>query len=218
MGMYHSTSGKTGYEPHTEPARVSFSREELKRIFAREDELRASAATQQQYTDALASFNPDGTFDPGGGCGPAEEASERRATAAMRIVLYKLETITKDVQKQAIREVLGRTTFNPGAATWQAPLGEPGQQMTMQQVFRMNEYLKALHNARWQMRDDPELNALTVYQRQDRSRRGSLRVGDAAPDVPLLRPTPTGAETEPASVLSMMRPQRPLVLVCGSVS
>ena len=186
MGMYHSTSGKSGYEPHAWPSRVSFSREELRRILAREDELRASAETQQQYTDALASFDPDGTFDPGGACAPIEEAGERRATAAMKIVLYKLETITKDVQRQAIREVLGGSTFNPGKATWRmSPLSEPPadqlhgpKQQTMIQALVMDEHLRALHNARWELRNDPELNALTVYQRQDRSRRGSLRVGE----------------------------------------
>lgn len=211
MGMYHSTSGKTGYEPHIEPTSVSFSRDELRRIFAREDELRASAATQQQYTNALASYNPDDAFDPGGEGAPAEEAGERRATSAMRIVLYKLETITKDVQKQAIREVL--------APSARILLGEPDQQPTIVQALHMKECLKALNNARWEMRDDPELGALTVYQRQDRSRRGSLRVGDAAPDVPLLRSTLYGGtEAQSVSMLSMMRPHRPLVLVCGSVS
>lgn len=51
MGMYHSTSGKAGFERFKYPARVTFTREQAIAILRREDELRFDAKTQERYSE-----------------------------------------------------------------------------------------------------------------------------------------------------------------------
>ena len=45
-----------------------------------------------------------------------------------------------------------------------------------------DDMLLAYHNARYDTRNDPELNNITVYQRHDRSRAGNLQCGNTAPN------------------------------------
>jgi len=111
----------------------------------------------------------------------------------MNQALHGLATITDELQAEVIRDHVP-----------QHRLEECGVQ----------EYLKALRNARHQLCDDPVMNRLTVYQRQDRSRYGDLVVGDMAPNIQLTR-----ADTSsPIDLLRLQSDGRPLVLVCGSVS
>ncbi|KAK3236200.1 hypothetical protein CYMTET_53645 [Cymbomonas tetramitiformis] len=77
----------------------------------------------------------------------------------------------------------------------------------------VKQALIALHNARFQYAQDPTVNAITVYQRQNRSRQGTLRLGDAAPDVPLFT-----TEDEPTSLAKYDSWNKPLVLIVGSAS
>jgi len=46
--------------------------------------------------------------------------------------------------------------------------------------------LVVLNNARFDYKDDPEMNQLTVYQRLDRSRQGTLKNESKLPNVPLI--------------------------------
>jgi len=50
----------------------------------------------------------------------------------------------------------------------------------------VNQALVVLNNARFEFKDDPEMNQLTVYMRLDRSRRGDLRMGDKMPNASLV--------------------------------
>jgi len=52
MGMYHSTSGKYGFQPHWKPTFLTISKGQLRKIMIREEELRMSEVIQQQYTDS----------------------------------------------------------------------------------------------------------------------------------------------------------------------
>ena len=112
--------------------------------------------------------------------------------------LEKLSAVTKEVQLRAIREVLGEERVPPGVSDGRAA----------------DVLLSQLHGARHQYRHDPSMNRLTVYQRHDRSRAGTLRVGSAAPDVSIVDAS-TG---QPRQLLSYLAHGRPLVLLCGSLS
>jgi hypothetical protein len=50
----------------------------------------------------------------------------------------------------------------------------------------LNTALVVLNNARFDYKDDPEMNQLTVYQRLDRSREGSLKEQHKLPNVRLV--------------------------------
>jgi len=52
MGMYHSTSGKYGFQPHWKPSFLTIPKWQLKKIMMREEELRMSEEIQQKYTDS----------------------------------------------------------------------------------------------------------------------------------------------------------------------
>ena len=83
MGMYHSTSGKARFDAHAVATPYFFPREILRRILAREDELRASTSIQAQYTAALLEHD--------------EEDSE-----SMQRVLRKLAAITNELQLKVL--------------------------------------------------------------------------------------------------------------------
>jgi len=50
--MFHSTSGKSGYQLHWEPTFHTISKEILKKIMIREEELRMSEEIQNKYTES----------------------------------------------------------------------------------------------------------------------------------------------------------------------
>jgi len=75
--------------------------------------------------------------------------------------------------------------------------------------------LIVLRNARFQYKDDPSINQLTVYMRQDRSRLGDLKYHDLAPDANLFT-----LENNQITFLQYLDslPKRPNVIFVGSIS
>jgi len=77
--------------------------------------------------------------------------------------------------------------------------------------------LIVLNNARFEFKDDPEMNQLTVYMRLDRSRRGDLKKDDKMPNVPLIAgdgATVMLADLEAKSAAN----GKALAVIAGSVS
>lgn len=74
----------------------------------------------------------------------------------------------------------------------------------------------SLRNARYRFRHLPELNRLTVYQRHDRSRKGTLVAGDSCP------PEVNVVDIRTGKSLNLLRDvcgdTHTTVLLCGSVS
>jgi len=122
MGMFHSTSGKRGFEGFAVPTDFKIEKDILRNILIREDQLRASEEFQKEY-----SANDD---------------------------LGWLRDVTIRIQKQALSE---NGIEDPNGLT-------------------------VLRNARFEFKDDPSMNNLTVYMRQDRSKSGTLNVHDMAPN------------------------------------
>jgi len=82
---------------------------------------------------------------------------------------------------------------------------------------RLVDALTALNNARFQVKGDPEINRLTVYMREDRSRRGSLRGGHVMPDVSLV--SLSGETVQLAQIAANARSNgKALAIIAGSVS
>jgi len=125
MGMFHSTSGKSGFAPYEIATNFTIEKSLLQKILMREDELRAS----DQYQ---------------------EEWSQSDDLSWMRDVAVK-------IQKRALEE-FGITD----------PKG-----------------LIVLQNARFKYKDDSSMNKLTIYMREDRSRKGDLQYLDEAPNAKL---------------------------------
>jgi len=77
--------------------------------------------------------------------------------------------------------------------------------------------LPELWSARGDYLDDPDVNALTVYQRKDRSRAGTLEPGCTMPNVSLW--TMTSEITDLQKYISSFKnPNLPLFIIAGSVS
>mmetsp|Transcript_10887 Transcript_10887/g.34685 ORF Transcript_10887/g.34685 Transcript_10887/m.34685 type:complete len:156 (+) Transcript_10887:14-481(+) len=155
MGMYHSTSGKEGFDLRFTPTEYEIPRETLISVLKREDELRFSAQVQERYS--------------------ASDALEH------------IRDVTVELQKQALRE----------------------------HGIDEDHGLVVLQNARFQYKDDPEFNGLTVYFRLDTSRRGFLMPGMVAPDAELY--TLDGDKTSLSSFFAR-EPSKPLVIFAGSAS
>ena len=163
------------------------------------DELRASRTVQQRYSSDMRSFEK---YKATSGC-----------KSAMRRVLDRLAATTTDLQRQAIWEtlsgsLLGQPEYEEFRQTWMSA-GQLGSLCRVE-----DDMLNALHNARYDYRNDPEINKLTVYQREDRSRAGTLKRGDPAPN-PLVLDL-QGRQQRLLDVFS--RPGRPLVMICGSMT
>jgi len=122
MGMYHSTSGKRGFEAYAVSTEYQIEKEILRNVLIREDQLRASEEFQKEYS------KDDN--------------------------LEWLRDVTLRIQMEALSEY--------GIVD---PRG-----------------LIVLRNARFKFKEDPSMNNLTVYMRQDRSKRGTLNFHDMAPD------------------------------------
>jgi len=77
-----------------------------------------------------------------------------------------------------------------------------------------------LWSSRGHYADDPAFNELTVYQRKDRSRAGTLRAGDKMPNVPLNDRDGTQVSLSDYydSLQSSHEPNRPLFIIADSVS
>jgi len=77
--------------------------------------------------------------------------------------------------------------------------------------FGLNENrgLDVLNNARFEFKNDPEMNDLTVYMRQDRSANGNIseKVDETAPDVALL--TLQGEPTTLQQYIKSLKSQEP---------
>jgi hypothetical protein len=199
--MYHSTSGKIGYALHDTPSRGTLTRDEMSRIFVTEDRLRATPTTQSAYTSAQTNYSPSAMTTQAGMADPGGDGSMRpqAITACFNRVLKVLATITEELQAKALLAELGHNRV--------AELGGTEGALT------------ALHNGRFLWQSDSDLNQLTVYQRFDKSRNGPLRVGDPAPNVPLLRLEPAEPDgITHTDISTLEQPGRPLVLVCGSIS
>ena len=190
MGMYHSTSGKLGFTPYAVRLPQNnhnipvITRDQMRLIMINENRLRLSAPYQQAITDS-------------------------------GYVLQDLHRVTLNIQRTAIKQVLGTDViarFQRAATEAAEAKGGPAYDKFRHGV--MDNLLTQLHNARYQYRDDPEMNKLTVYQKFDRSRPGTLQRGDAAPDVDVV----DLASGQRRALLSYLDAERPLVLVCGSVS
>lgn len=84
----------------------------------------------------------------------------------------------------------------------------------------MNDALVVLRNARWEYRNDPEVNRLTIYMREDNSRAGNLKEGDPIPNVPLMtrKFKPTTLESYCMKKQTVLGKIRPIVVCAGSVS
>jgi len=195
MGMFHSTSGKYGFEPHIVNTRARLSKEELKKIMMEEDRLRASKEIQEAYSQALKSYevwnNIDQYLAESGGASQASVVNQQ-----MESVLEKLAIITTELQERAIKEFI--------------PLDKI-------RALGMTQYLRALRNARFQYVNDDEMNQLTVYQRHDKSERGNHGIGLDAPNITLLDIDAMG-ESKGIDVLSLQEGGKPLILICGSIS
>ena len=78
---------------------------------------------------------------------------------------------------------------------------------------RMAAALFALRAAAQLLPHEPELAAIPLYVRHNRAAQGSLRAGDAAPDVPLHAPRAGGPAT---TLRAACAAPRPTLLVAGS--
>jgi len=76
--------------------------------------------------------------------------------------------------------------------------------------------LIVLRNARFKYRNDPSMNKLTVYMRQDRSTRGNLYNGSPAPDARLC--TLDGKNITLFEYIRSLGGNLPLILLAGSVT
>jgi len=160
MGMFHSTSGKRGYEwfsPHSDTPHF-IPRSIMKQMLEREEQLRMS----KEYHEKISQSDE----------------------------LTWIRDVTVDLQSQVLREFGYLNTAG----------------MTM------------LNYARVQYKDDPEMNSITVYQRQDRSRLGDLTVGSELPNARLC--TLTGEETTLHDYIKKIQGDsaRPLVITAGSIT
>jgi len=189
--MFHSTSGKYGFEPHVVQTLAQFTREELIKVLIEEDSLRASQEIQDQYTNALMNF--DWTTDD---VEHYKNSQSQMFKDKMEIVLERLADITTQLQETSIWRHIPKEKINS--------LG-------------IQECLKVLRNARFQFQDDPEINQLTVYQRSDRSRKGNLMIGSQAPNILLNVINDKMSNNSEVELLSLQQ-GKPLVLMCGSVS
>ena len=197
MGMYHSTSGKLGFTAHAVPLRGTPGDIPL--------------ITRAQMKAILAAENRLRLGDD----------YQQRITDT-NYVLSDLHAVTLRLQRDAIKEVLGSDVAVRLLAQAHASAESDGRKFDKFRHPIMDHLLTQLHNARYEYKDDPEMNAITVYQRFDRSRRGTLRKGDAAPNVDVI----DLASGEARPLLSYLpQPQEEeaqacdgLVLVCGSVS
>jgi len=160
MGMYHSTSGKRGFDPFYKRTNYVIPKETLKKILIREDELRASPEMQERYS----------AYDS----------------------LNWIKTVTEQIQEMALHEF----------------------------GFSDPEGGVVLNNARFVYKDDPEMNQLTIYMREDKSRRGDLLVGDMYPNANLKRldGSPISLHDYISSIRGALPSSRPLVLLAGSVT
>jgi len=156
MGMYHSTSGKRGFDAFFQHTDLKIDKEVLKTVLIREDQLRASEEMQQKYS----------MFDQ----------------------LAWIRDVTREIQKIALQE---------------NGIDDPRGMIV-------------LNNARFEYKDDPEMNNLTIYMREDKSTRGNLRVGDKVPDAFLRRLD--GTEISLLEYLNNRNSTRPTVLLAGSVT
>jgi len=155
MGMYHSTSGKRGFEPYQMPTDFHIDKEVLRRVLIREDELRSSEEYQQEWTQ-----NDDLTW---------------------------IRDVTMRIQERALAE---HGITDPRGFT-------------------------VLRNARFKYKDDPTMNCLTVYMRQDRSKKGDLRSGDEIPNSPLC--TLEGISITLHEYIKQL-PNLPLIILAGSIT
>lgn len=230
MGMYHSTSGKRGFEPHYVASAVEFTLEQAKAILELEEELRASPAIQAKYTE--------------------RDDFEWLRDVTLDVQREVLRRVVPDIVATPPPEPFAeRHPVSPtGMWTSATDASEPG----------MAQALRALHNLRFRadIANNPELSDITVCtcrvpcvcrtlhavgplthhaglpavhatdQRFDKSHEGRVRSFGAMLDVPL-HAVDSGEET---SLLSFTRtldeagpgphPQSgpPLVVVAGSVS
>jgi len=80
--------------------------------------------------------------------------------------------------------------------------------------------INALNRARYEYRDDPSMNKLTVYMRHDRSKMGHLQPGDPVPNVPLL--TIDGKSIKFHDYINSLKSSngkdKPLFVIAGSIS
>lgn len=161
MGMFHSTSGKRGYEwycPPHESILNHIPRSIMKQMLKREEELRSS----KEYHEKISKHDD----------------------------LAWIRDVTVNIQMQVLTEFGYANTSG----------------------------MTALNYARVQYKDDPEMNKITVYQRQDRSRLGDLSVGSELPNVRLC--TMDGEETTLHDYIKKIQgdSKRPLVITAGSIT
>jgi len=156
MGMYHSSSGKNGFEPYYHDSNLVIPKEVLISILKREDQLRASPFYQIEY--------------------------------AKKDSLRWIRDVTKRIQKQALEE----------------------------HGIVNGDGLSYLNSARFKYKNDPEVNRLTVYMREDRSRAGELQLLEKAPDASLRRLD--GSSTSLYEYISLFACNRPVILFSGSVT
>jgi hypothetical protein len=76
--------------------------------------------------------------------------------------------------------------------------------------------ITVLNNARFEYKDDPEMNKLTVYMRYDHSTEGDIAQQKVAPDAALV--TLTGQQTTLRSYLASLTPKLPVVILSGSLT
>jgi len=154
--MYHSTSGKAGFESFRVAVDLVIDKETMRRILIREDELRASEEIQEAY-------------------------SQKDDLGWFRDVTNRLQN--RVLEEFGITDPRGKIVLN---------------------------------NARFEYKDDPSMNKLTVYMREDKSRKGHLNKGDLAPDCQLL--TDDGKETTLFKYMESLNNSLPLVMFVGSAS
>lgn len=101
---------------------------------------------------------------------------------------------------------------------WMEVTGRLQQQVASEFGFKESEQNKmavdTLRSARAQFAaEDPSILDLAVYLKYNRARRGTISVGDTAPNVPL-----TYLDGLTKNLSDIVVPGRPLVLIAGSYS
>jgi len=86
------------------------------------------------------------------------------------------------------------------------------------EIENLQQGLDALWRARGDFHSDPAINQLTVYQRKDRSRAGSMFDGCLVPNVPLQTFDGTFTDLKTYCNSNFKNPDLPLFLISGSVS
>jgi hypothetical protein len=203
MGMYHSSSGKSHYAAFERKVAFSLKAEVVRDILMMEEKRRFSKSYQRDVTY-------DHSYD----------ALDQRTAYLDRLI-----NVTTEMQVDCIRTVLKEYADRNQNDQYDDDIALlTAASYCFEPPYKYSELdgrdpmytiaLVSYRNARFKYKDDPTMNSITVYQRQDRSRPGTLQVGDPVPKVNVVD---LNGKVVPLNQFCSV-PNRNLVLVCGSVS